>query len=239
MRLPARLPAAAVLAVVVAATGACPGGVEGQVDDEDVPAMMSAYFIQRDEVDDVFGVSAGMVSLPNGCDGATARQEAFNDAYATMLNDLEDNPEDAEDIQEAFSDTVVAYEEDNLPSDYWTVGVAINVEDDGDVEDKFDIEDDAGKVSVSVCRVNDHPRTANKLLRRDEDCFVAEAGDVDVTAYEKDGSFAFTAEVDLVWALDPTREAGDVVITGTASYCEGLESAADELAEIIADAAGG
>ena len=99
----------------------------------------------------------------------------------------------------------------------------------------FDIEDDAGKIAVSVCRVNDHPRTKNRALRPDQDCFAAEKGNVEITAFDKGKTFTFTAEVDLVWASHPDRGAGDVVIKGTASYCASLEKAVDDFAELQED----
>lgn len=218
---------------------ACPGNVTGEVDEESVPALLSALFIQLDEADGAYGVSAAMTTTLGGCEAATKRQEAFNDAFETQQEDLQDSPEDADDINDEFADTIVAYDEENVPTDYWTVGVSVNVEDDGDVDDKFDIEDDAGKIGVAICRINDHPRTKDHAVKRDQDCFVAEKGDVEVTAFEKDESFEFTAEVDLIWAENPDRKAGDVVITGTAKYCETLEKAVDDFAELQADFAGG
>jgi hypothetical protein len=227
-----------VAALAMLAT-ACPGNVTGEVDEESVPALLSALFIQLDEADGAYGVSAAMTTTLGGCEAATKRQEAFNDAYETQQEDLQDNPEDADDINDEFAETLVAYDEENVPTDYWTVGVSVNVEDDGDVEDKFDIEDDAGKIGVSICRINDHPRVKDHAVKRDADCFVAEKGDVEVIAFAKDESFEVTAEVDLIWADNPDREAGDVVITGTAKYCETLEKAVDDLAELQADFAGG
>jgi hypothetical protein len=227
------------VAFVVAFLAGCPGSVTGQVDDEDVPALLSAFFIQLDETDGAFGMRAAMTSTPGGCENATRRQEAFNEAFEKQQEELKDFPEDADDINEEFADAVVQYDEQNVPTDYWTVGVGVFVEDDGDVEDEFDIEDDAGKIAVSICRINDHPRVKDRTVRRDEDCFVAEKGDVEITAFEEGATVAFTAEVDLIYASNPDKDAGDVVIEGEATYCESLETAVDDFNEIVADFAPG
>jgi hypothetical protein len=234
---------ALLLACVLVCVG-CAGSVSGEVDDESVPALISGFFIQLDEAENAFGVSATLVSVPDGCNQATERQKNFNDAFEKQKDALKDanEIEDADARQDAidaanddFANAIVTYDEDNAPTDYWTVGVTVNVEDDGDVEDKYDVEDDAAKAGLSVCRVNDHPRNKNGAVRLDQDCFVATSGDLEITTYEKDETFAFTADVKLKDALNLDKQKGDVTITGSTTYCEDLESAVDDFADLQAD----
>jgi hypothetical protein len=176
-----------------------------------------------------------LLTVPFGCDAATKRQEADNDAFKKQQEDLQDNPEDADDINKAYANTMVEYDVANAPTDFWIISVSVNVEDDGDVEDKFDVEDDAAQVGLSVCRVNDHPRERDNAYLPDIDCFVPEQGEVDITSFEKGPEIAFTAEVDLVESDDVDRGVGDVTIEGKASYCETLEDAVDDRQQIIED----
>jgi hypothetical protein len=227
------------LTVCAALATGCAGSVDGQVDDESVPWLLSGFFYQLDENKDAFGVSLILLSVVNGCDGATKRQEFVNEAFETQKKDLKDadSEKEIEKINDKFADEVVAYDEQHAPTDFWSVTVNVNVEDDKDVAESFDLGDDedAAKASVTICRTNDFPRNKDGTVREDRDCFVATKGDLEITEYEQDTKLAFTADVKLKDTQNLDKQKGDVVINGSGSYCEGLEEAVDDFNDILTD----
>lgn len=238
----------AIVPACLAFTG-CPAGVNGEVDGDSVPTLFSAFFVQN-ELD--FGeekvtvVSGIGVSLLDGCNVVTRRQENTNTAKEDFLDaiDGETDPNAIEDAQVDFTTALVEYDEKNLPSDYWTVGIAVNALDDGDIdgaESDIDLEkpdpDQDVRSDVTVCRVNDHPQEDDGVFEADADCWVGLEGTVTVQKWEDENTFQVVADVTLAEQDDLDNDVGDVVLTINAGYCAPLQDALDDAEQIEEDAA--
>lgn len=232
------------------ALAGCPAGVNGEVDGESVPTLFSALFVQ-DETDigteTLTSVRGGGISLLDGCNVAAKRQQNHNTALEDFLDQIdgETDPAAIEDANVELADNLVAYDEENLPSDYWTVSIGVSALDDGDIdgaESDIDLEkpdpDQDVNASVSVCRVNDYPEEDNGELKTDEDCFIALEGTVTVQKWENEATFQVVADVDLVESDDIDQDVGTVTLNISAGFCAPLQDALDDLDKILEDASG-
>jgi hypothetical protein len=247
----------------------CPANVSGKVDDEDVGALMSAMFWQ-DHVDygtdqTLYTLYGGATSMLGACDVATKRQLNFNDLLKTNLEDVRDADGDADAISKAnksFAEDLVAYDEQNLPTDYWQVATNLQALDDGlfdgleqriDLEDTDDstldpTDDNDAVANLTICRVNDHPSVDSPsdgvyVVQPDQDCYLAKKGKITVSKYDQDKAFTMTAEVELTPLKDDGTirniddDAGKVQIDINAAYCKGLEDALQDEKDLVADEA--
>jgi hypothetical protein len=232
---------------VALALSGCPASVNGQVDGQGVPSLFSAFFLERERdigTETLTSVNGVGVSLFDGCNAAAKRQFAFNVIEEDFFDaiDGETNPDKLEDARVERAEAIAAYDQQNLPSDYWTVGINVSSLnkrkiDGGDSE--IDLErpdvDQTILSSVSVCRINDHPQERRGELRVDQDCWVGKVGDVEVLKWESEKSFHARADVDLAEQEDIEEEVGTVIIEVNAGYCQPLQDALDELEDIFED----
>lgn len=201
----------AVPALALGFTGC--SSVNGTVDEENVPTLFSAFFVEQKtdafdedgEEAELTTVSATALSVLDGCAGATKRQLNFNELREQFLDEqkeaLEDGDEDAlKDAAEAFAQGQVDYDVENLPTDYWTVSIGASSLDDGEInggkaEIKYDEapEDDVIG-SLGVCRVNDHPSVDEDdadiaFVDNDADCWGTIEADIEIVKWEEEAAF--------------------------------------------------
>ena len=241
----------------------CSATVDGKVDGQSVPALFSAFFVQRHtKVPDpanpggpplvLSSVAGTGVSLFDGCNGAQKRQKAVNDAFDTQTKALRAaaNADDTNAANEAFTDAVVAYDAQNLPSDFWTVSVVFSAFSDADLPNgkaDIDFKGDPPTTppttigSVSVCRTDDFPeKKKNKdgtvELKSHVSCFNAATGSVEVKQYTTDKTLQITADVDLSRDdLFPDDDAGAATINISGGWCEELEKSLDDNDRLVED----
>src|SRR5687768_2685498 len=120
----------------------CAGGVNGEVDGKAVDMLVGSLMTERElgEGDAKISVvsAAALSAFGSGCDSATKRQLAHNDIEETFWSDFNDADGDQDAIEDAFqakAEAIVDYEEKNVPTDYWTVGIFMSAPDDGDLEE--------------------------------------------------------------------------------------------------------
>jgi hypothetical protein len=240
---------------LLATLGGCPASIEGNLDDLSIPSMLSAFFVERPGEGDALSVNASGLSLLDGCNRTAKRQDAFNEAFDQFIGDIdgETDPDRIKRANEDFVDAQVEYDQQNLPSDYWTVSIGVSAADDRDIEEGVESEIDIEKPvtdqdvfsSVTICRVNDWPEADedandNPVVDADQDCWGAIEAVVTVGAYEPGASFdvvaeAVMGEIDPDTGIDPDEDVGEVKITVHASYCEPLEKALDDTEDVQKD----
>ena len=141
-----------ILAVLVPFVG-CSASVNGAVDNQSVPALFSAFFVQRkvDAVDPggqpatLFTVNAGGLSVFDGCTEMAKRQVADNDAFHTQTKALNDAGTDIDKTKKANNDFFSAeadYDAKHLPSDYWAASVQLSAFSENDLN--------GGKADIDV-----------------------------------------------------------------------------------------
>src|SRR3990167_2205487 len=211
--------------------------LKGEVDGDEVPSFHTGMIFEANKLtsdDDTVAVAA-FYTFSDGC-GLVAEQM---DVKADGIQGLSDG-KDVEDL----IDDVKEFEEERLPEEYWAAYVMIAGENANDIEDDFDIEEDA--VSVLVC----HHRGAVDAAREEpaaallpdfagatgkdsnRDCYWAEEGDVRVSLYDGK-SVSLVAAVELV--DDEGDDAGEVELGGVGAHCPATESAVEGLLEEFVD----
>lgn len=252
--------------VCLSFTVGCSASVAGEVDGEAVATLYSALFTEdEDELNDddtLMAVGAGGISVLDGCNQVAKRQENFNTLQDQFNGDfkdaLEDGDEDAaKDAAEAFATGVVEYDEKNVPTDYWTVGIsAASIDEDeiegGNIKIEFgEAPDEDAKVfgGVSICRVNDHPSVGEDdndfpTIETDENCFSAIDADIEIVKWVPGETFEATATATMydVDDFDPIEDdepndVGEVEIKVGAGFCKPLQDALDDAEQIAEDAA--
>jgi hypothetical protein len=253
------------LVSLVALTG-CASSVSGDVDGEKVPALFSAFFVQRKaDVPDPqnagqlatqFSVNGTGVSVFDGCNGATKEQKNLNDAFETQTKDLKAAAGDidaSKKVSEDFADAIVDFDVKNKPSDLWTVGVTLAGLDkkklDGggaDINFKEPPADPEFIGGVQICRVNQHPEKKRNEdgffeIRTHQTCFTGVKGTVDVKQYTEDKTLTIVADVDLSVqngaVTDPDHDDGAATVTIQGGWCEDLENALDDFDKLVEDRA--
>jgi hypothetical protein len=229
----------AFLFAVVAATAGCPASINGKIDGQGVDTLYSAFMINRDN-DVLTLVNASAVSLLDGCNGAARQKKAANDELETYYGRIkgEADPERRKRATEDYLSALVDYDVKNLPTDYWTVSISAAAADprdiDGTVEINLKNPDPEAEVAASVqlCRVNDHPElketeSGDFRIKRNEDCFIAKRGDVDIKKFDEDKSFQAVADVEVIQIFDGRGfdlddDGDDVVINFSGGFCKPL-----------------
>lgn len=260
-----RLFVAALTGALVAGLTGCPASVNGQVDEQAVDALISAFFVQdqTDVGEDTrYALSATGVSVLGACDAMTKQQQNYNTLLETNFEDIKDAEGDVDKIDEAneaFVQAQVDYEVQHFPTDYWYVAVSLETMDDGnfdgaeqdiDLEDaedsQLDPTDDGDLVAgLTICRTNDHPKLDEPdehqfKIERDQDCYLAKKGSVTVEKYEESKTLTIKAEVELTpvesdGSVDLDEDAGEVVVNINAGHCPTLEEEIQNAKDIVED----
>lgn len=237
------LPFTGLLSLVACA----PANIEGTVDGETVAALSSASFIESTLGDGETArtfVTTTAMSVNDGCGAVTRMQEKRNEALATFLDETDDST-DSEVINAAalaYAEAQVDAVKAEVPANYWKAIFTADAADEDDIpgasgkinDDDVDLEEDV-RVSLRVCRVNNHPAVAESnglsSVKEDEDCFAADDGDVDIETFvENQQLVARASEVKLVDA--DGEDAGEVAVTITATHCPSLEKALQDFEEV-------
>lgn len=242
----------------------CTSSVNGEVDGKAVDALFSALFTEDEDdfgADDTLtSVNGGAMSVLDGCNGAAKRQQNLNVLQDDLNKDLEDATDEDEikDAMEKFATGVVEYDEKNLPTDFWTVGITAQSVDDGaidggsfsfkyDDEEPIDLAEDVGG-GVTVCRINDHPSVGENdqdfpIVEADADCWAAIEADIEIVKWEPEATFNAKATVTLgdfedflAGDDDEPKDVGEVEINISAGHCPQLQEAEEEAEEIAEDA---
>lgn len=218
--------------LLIAGVG-CAGSVTGEVDGKALGGVQSSAFIQPD-IGDNFMVSAAGVSVMDACGGTTRFLEERKDIEETFHDDLDDaeSTDDADDAKKAYAEALTDLSNDKLPKDFWSIGVAVGGEDDGDIEDDFKLGDD-DPAFFSVCfHEGEYDYDDEDLTDGGADCFGADNGDITVEKFEKDGTIVISGEdIDLV-DEDGDDQGNIEKFSMTASYCEGWEKAQQDITDI-------
>lgn len=226
------------------ALGACSvGKLTGEVDGELVPAFQSGLVFEASsatEAEDYVAVAA-FYTFSNACDLVAGQMDVRADAVADIV--AASSPNDTEKAIDAVRD----FEKENLPEDYWAAYVVLGGENENDIEDDFDIEDDAA--DVVVCRHTGAvdvdrddflaavlPDFAEPFAKdRNRDCFRASEGEVRVSLYDESKSISLVTESE----LDDGEgdDAGEIELGAVASYCATTERAVEGLIGELLDSA--
>jgi hypothetical protein len=248
---------------VVVASG-CSASVSGKIDEEDVPSLFSAFFVQDkndnfiDPLDGstvtLFTAAGSGVSLFDGCSGQAKRQDAINTAFDDQTKDLRNAGTDVEAIKaanEKHVDALVDYDKKNLPSDYWVASVSIagfKQDDLATANADIDVKDPDNKANffgaVSVCRVDDFPEkkvdadgVATEVIH--QSCFAARKGTVTVKSYTADKTLDISGDVDFsrveADGINPDDDSGAATVTISAGWCEDLENFLDDAKKLEED----
>jgi hypothetical protein len=253
------------LIVAVALCSACAASVNGKIDDENVPALFSAFFVQsqQDGFDPtsgapatVFSVSGAGMSMFDGCNVSAKRQNAINDAFDQQTKDLRaaQNQDATNAANEKFIDAVVSYDTANMPSDFWLVGIqmsALSANDLASASATIDIVNPDTKATdtafVQICRVDNWPE---KKISKDkvpslvthQTCFDAKKGTANVKSWSKDKTLSIAADTsfsrDESTGPNPDDDSGAAGITISAGWCQDLEQALDDEKKLQEDRAG-
>ncbi|MBI1948566.1 MAG: hypothetical protein HYS27_22960 [Deltaproteobacteria bacterium] len=214
------------------------GKITGEVDGDLVPAFNTGIVYEANQLtadDDVVAVAA-FYTFGGGCDLVAEQMDVKADGIRGLV--------DGKDVEKLIDD-VKAFEDDNMPEDYWAAYVILAGENENDIEDDFKI-DDGDETAVLVCHHTggvDAPREepqaallpdygAAFFKDSNRDCFVANEGEVRVSLYDGK-SISLVAEVELVDADDD--DAGEVELGALAAHCPATESAVDGLLEEASD----
>jgi hypothetical protein len=254
-------PLLVVVAPLLAGLGGCASSVAGEIDGQSVPALFSAFFVQdeQDTVDPLngqpatlFTVSAGGLSVFDGCNQTAKRQSAFNAAFDDQTRALKaaKNADDTQAANDDFVQAIVDYDVANLPSDMWQVSLSMTAfsqadlaKGDADIDVKNPEQNPDTIGGASICRVDDWPEAKKQkdgslVLREHTSCFNAKKGSVTVKQYTKDKTVLITAKVDFSRDdLFPDDNAGSADVTISAGWCEELEKNLDDLKKLEEDRA--
>lgn len=232
---------------LLSSVGCTPANVEGEVDGEAVAALTSASFTEA-TLGDGDGartvVTSTAMSVLDGCGVVTRLQEKRNAAFAAYLEATEDET-DSEKINTAlltYAEAQVDAAKSETPATFWSATLSATALDEDDIEgasseidpENLDIEEDV-LVSVRVCRTNAYPTVEESngiaSVKEDQDCFVAENGDVEVETFvENQTIVAHATGVKLVDAEG--EDAGEIALHVSASHCPSLEKALQDFEEV-------
>jgi hypothetical protein len=221
--------------VVAAALAGCAGQVQGEVDDESVPAFGEAfYWTQRVAFFDIYHVEAQLVTYGDACRVTAELEDERRDAYRDLQQALEAADGDQSALDGARDDYAQRMDENDralLPADYWVTVIAVNAEDDDDVEGSGFSFDPAilPEATMSLCHQKDYP-DYDEIVDGDDDdnreCWVANDGELQVDVFADD-QFQAHGDPELVQAKDTSDNAGDVDVSFGARHCEDYEDLFD------------
>lgn len=193
--------------------------VEGTVDGLEIPAIQStALAIIEDEANDANILVAFFTTFPDAC---TELKDTFE--VVADVGDPDNTPDDIEDLRADFVD--VLNRPDRLGQ--WTFQVTAIAESTADFRsDKtFEIDEDGegnderallnALIQEREAEVND-----DGTLEAGQDSFDGDSGTFVLQLAENLGSLDIEATVDL--RDEDGDRAGEVTLTGTAVFCDGL-----------------
>lgn len=202
------------------ATSACAGGVGGTVNDEGVPRFSSSSVVSTSLVNfNLFGINVD--------------RDIVHVQFVTYLGGCEVLAEDLHiqntesDLEERAQEREQLYRE-RTPQDWWSLTLDITAEDETDIDgEEIDVGGNNDQsLSAVLCHNKDFPEANGANLEFDDDCFAAEDGELEIAFAKKQG-------ISVGGALELNDEdgdaAGDVDVSGSASFCEIADDEFDDL----------
>lgn len=229
---------ATTIALALAALAGCAGGnVDGEIDGDFVPNFRTGMVVAANQLtdDDDEVALAVFTTFSDGC-GLLAEHldvKAYGIRGITNGDDVEELIDDVRD-----------FEETNLPDDYWVAYVVLAGENQRDIEDNFNVEDDAGGAIIchhtgAVDAPRDQPQAAllpdflaPTYKDANRECYAAEEGEIRVSLYDGK-AISLVAEVELI--DDEGDDAGEVRLSGMGGSCAATADAVDGLLEELED----
>jgi hypothetical protein len=213
--------------------------VTGEVDGEKAPSFSESCLLESSSKTE-FRAQLRAFSFDGGC-GKLG--ETFEE-----LTKLTKSPPKAGDFATAqeFADALVAHQKklrgaagSHFPeTGFWDLDISFRVDDADDVRDDYDLQDDDDKVVVNLCHQTGKPKFNDEGVDERRECFRAEDGDLDVTAFEESTKIELTGKkIELV--DDEDDGAGDIEITASARALPELQKSFDAFVKAQTKAAGG
>ncbi|HNC99652.1 MAG TPA: hypothetical protein PKY30_01985 [Myxococcota bacterium] len=207
--------------------GGCGSSIKGDVDGDKVKPLSSGFWFAVGSGNNE-GIYAVATSVPSACKVFTEVYDAQADAYRDFAKDFD---------VDTLVDDMEAAEQDNLPEEYWATSVALDADpdDDEDVEGEYDVEDD--EVFINVIHQRGYTDYEKVYVDQDSDgyqtdSFYADEGVLDVKSFKDEGSLSGSSELALRDTDD--KNAGDVTLNLSVSYCEDAEDAYAGYLEVLA-----
>ena len=207
--------------------GGCGSSIKGDVDGDKVKPLSSGFWFAVGSGNNE-GIYAIATSVPSACQTFADVYDAQADAYKAFSRDF--------DTETLVADMESA-EQDNLPEEYWATSIALDADpdDDEDVEGEYDVEDD--EVFINVVHQRGYTDYEKVYIEQDSDgyqadSFYADEGVLDVKSFKDEGSLS--AQGDLALRDTDDKNAGDVTLSLSVSYCEDAEDAYANYVDVLA-----
>lgn len=206
--------------------GGCGSSIKGEVDGEKVKPLSSGFWFAVGSGDNQ-GLFAIAASVPSAC---LTFAEVYNAQAAAYTNFAESFDADA------LVKDMEAAEQDNLPEEYWATSIALKVDpNDEDVEGEYDAQDD--ELFLNIVHQRGYTDYEKVYIEQDSDgyqadSFYAEEGILDVKSFNVDGALSAKGELSLRDANE--KNAGDVTLNLSASYCVYAEEAYADYLDVLA-----
>lgn len=206
--------------------GGCGSSIKGEVDGDKVKPLSSGFWFAIGSDDDE-AIYAVATSVPSACQSLTAMYDAQAQAYKDFAKGF--------DVDALVADMEAA-EQDNLPEEYWAVSVALDADpDDGeDVEGEYNVEDE--EVFINLVHQRGYTDWKKVYVDQDSDGYQADSfgateGVMDVKSFKDEGGLS--ASGDLALRDTDDKDAGEVTLHLSVSYCEEAEDAYANYLEVL------
>lgn len=207
--------------------GGCGSSIKGEVDGDKVKPLSSGFWIAVGSGDDE-AIYAVATTVPSACAAFAELYDAQTEAYKDFAEGFD---------VDALVDDMEAAEQDNLPEEFWATNIALDADpdDDEDVEGEYDVQDD--EMFLNIVHQRGYTDYEKVYIEQDSDgyqadSFYAEEGVLDVKSFKDEGGLSAKGELALRDMDD--KNAGDVALNLSVSYCEEAEDAYADYLDVLA-----